>query len=875
MLWAVWLTLAAPSGAQEAGRVAGRATQAETGQSLVGAAISVDATSLSTITDAEGRFVLSRVPEGVQTLRLTFIGRKQQSQPVTVTAGETTVATFRAPVAAVALEGLTVLGSRAMVQAEALSRQKNAPNIVNVVASDQMGRFPDASAPEAVQRIPGVAIARDQGEGRYIQIRGGSAANTQAMFNGVQIPSPEGRERQIALDAVPVDILESIEVSKALLPDMDSDAIGGAVNLVTRRAPAARLASVELAGGFAPLRSEPAGSGAVTLGDRLGDGRFGFLLNGSWNRRAFGSDDVEPSYDLGSPGLGDDVLEELEVRHYSLERQRVGGTATLDYRIDETSSIGFTGIVTSLTDTEQRRRLVSVLENDALEWQHKNRQESLRTYSAALRGKHLLGSATLDYNAAWTRSLEHTPFDTEIASVLDGVGFSPSIDDPDYVRSSPSTLSGAYLFDAIEPASSDTEDTDMVGGMNVLLPFSLGGASGRLKFGAKVRDKTKFRAVTEEAYELASGDLTLGTDYGQPFDESLRYPGDYALPAVGTSPDQVTQFVAAHQGQLDREVVVEADTEDYDLDERVIAGYLMSEINLTADILLVPGVRYEHTRVLTSGFDFDSDTEVLTPLSDERSYGQIFPMAHLRWAVGPETNLRAAFTTSVQRPNFFDLVPYRVRDDPDLVVGNPDLEPTRSRAFDLLLERYDRRIGVMSAGLFYKRLSSPIFLFVEDNSQGGETEQPRNGESGWIRGAEVSVQRQLFAGLGIYGNYTFTDSEAELPTGRSVRLQGQADHMFNAALSFERAGFSTQVSVNYHNDYVVEYAEEDHEDVYIDNHLQLDLSAGYQVTPEGRLFLELVNLTNEPLVAYQGVRQRPIQMEYYRPWGRLGVRYVW
>jgi outer membrane receptor protein involved in Fe transport len=73
----------------------------------------------------------------------------------------------------------------------------------------------------------------------------------------------------------------------------------------------------------------------------------------------------------------------------------------------------------------------------------------------------------------------------------------------------------------------------------------------------------------------------------------------------------------------------------------------------------------------------------------------------------------------------------------------------------------------------------------------------------------------------------------------------------------------------------VEYAEEDHEDVYIDNHLQLDLSAGYQVTPEGRLFLELVNLTNEPLVAYQGVRQRPIQMEYYRPWGRLGVRYVW
>lgn len=130
-------------------------------------------------------------------------------------ADETLVADFSASVSAVALDGITVLGARAMVQAEALSRQKNAPNIVNVVASDQMGRFPDASAPDAVQRIPEVAIARDQGEGRYIQIRGGSAANTQVTFNGIQIPSPEGDVRQIALDAVPVDILESIEVSKA------------------------------------------------------------------------------------------------------------------------------------------------------------------------------------------------------------------------------------------------------------------------------------------------------------------------------------------------------------------------------------------------------------------------------------------------------------------------------------------------------------------------------------------------------------------------------------------------------------------------------------------------------------------------------------
>lgn len=869
------LGIGIPAAGQETGSVAGRAVQEGTGDPLVGAAVTVEGSALSVTTNASGRFVLPRVPAGSQRLTLTFIGHESQTRAVDVTGGGTAVVTFTVPVAAVALEGLTVIGARAMVQAEALSRQKNAPNIVNVVASDQIGRFPDASAPEAVQRIPGVALARDQGEGRYIQIRGGSAANTQVTFNGVQIPSPEGDVRQIALDAVPVDILESIEVSKALLPDMDADAIGGSVNLVTRSAPASRVLSVEATGGFAPIRDEPAGSGTITWGDRLSDGRFGFLLNGSWSRRDFGSDDLEPVYDLGDPGMGDDVLEEMEVRHYSLWRQRMGGTATLDYRLNETSSIALTGIYTNLTDTEQRRRLISVLEDDALEWQHKNREENLRSYGATLSGQHLVGTATLDYRAAVTRSEEDTPFDTEINSILEGVTFSPDIDDPDDVRSNPSTISGNYLFDAIEPASSTTEDTDRVAELNLSLPWQAGSTTGRLKFGAKVRDKTKVQELLEEAYELSDGALILGTDYGSPFGESLTYPGRYPLPAFGTTPGQVTGFVNRFRSQLDGEADLEADTEDYDLDERVLAGYVMAELNLTPSVLLLPGVRYEHTNVQTSGFDFDAEAETLTPVANEHDYGQLFPMVHLRWAVAPTTNVRGAFTTALQRPNFFDLVPYRVRDGDDLVLGNPDLEPTVSRGFDVLVEHYDDRIGVLSAGLFYKDLTDPIFLFTEENTGGGETEQPRNGESGWIRGVELAAQRRLGGGFGLYGNYTFTDSEAELPGGRLARLQGQADHVFNAALSFDRAGFSTQISANFHNDYVDEYAEEDFEDVYVDRRLQLDLSAGYTVTSRSHVFLELLNLTNEPFVAYQGVRERPIQMEYYQPWGRMGVRMAW
>lgn len=370
--------IALPLQAQEPGRVVGVARDAETGHPLPGAEIRISGGSLVVRADAEGRLVFPRVPSGSHEIVLSYIGREPAVDTVSVAGGNEVSLQMNARVLPVVLEGIDVRASRMMVQAEALSRQRTAPNIQNIVASDQFGRFPDASAPDAVQRIPGVSIARDQGEGRYIQIRGGSAANTLVTFNGIQVPSPEGDVRPIALDAVPVDILESIEVSKAILPDMDADAIGGAVNLVTKRAPSSRLFIVESSGGFSPLRSEPSGSGSFTLGDRSAGGGFGYILSGSYSRRNFGSDDLEPSYDFGDEGIEDDLLEELEIRHYSLWRERIGLNASLDFRLSETSSLGLTGIFSSMTDQEQRRNFVSVLEDDALEWLHKNREESLK-----------------------------------------------------------------------------------------------------------------------------------------------------------------------------------------------------------------------------------------------------------------------------------------------------------------------------------------------------------------------------------------------------------------------------------------------------------------------------------------------------------------
>ena len=889
-----FLAMAQEVAAQGASHVSGKVVEAESGRPLDGARVHLRRAGLAAITDAQGRFVFPRVSAGVDTVEVAYIGRQAQSRPITATGRPVSGVDFQLPVSVVQLAEVEVLGVMAKNQAEALNRQKNAANITNVVASDQMGRFPDASAPEAVQRLPGVAVARDQGEGRYIQIRGGSAANTQVTFNGNEIPSPEGEARQIALDAVPVDVLESIEVSKAITPDMDGDAIGGAVNLVTRQAPDVPTFSAELAGGYGTIRREPSLSGALTYGRRFADDRFGFLVSASGSRREFGSDDIEPEYDLGDPGLDDDALEGLDTRHYTLWRARIGATTALDWRIGDYSNISLTGIYSELQDDENRRRVVHAIEDGEISFGHKNRFEAMKLFNLALAGDHLLpGGIGVDYDLTLSRSSEREDYDWEAEFIQEDVTFDPDISDPANIQTNPTdgaVTDGTYTFDNILTGGDNTKNRDLTAALALTVPYHLGGkANGRFKFGGKIRDKDKDQDVTEIDNELVddADDIVLGTDIGGPFDYGSGFnPGPYPFPRNATSADDVIELPTRFSSSLESELNLEAQTNDYELDERVTSVFAMTELDLTQDLLLLPGVRYEHTDFTSVGFDFDPDAETLTPITAERSYGNVLPMVHLRYRLTPQTNLRAAFTTTIARPNFFDLVPFRLREDEDLVLGNPDLEATTSRNFDLLLEHYDRRIGVLSAGAFYKRLSNPIFLFTEDNDLGGATSQPRNVESAEIRGVEIAVQQQLrmlpspLDGLGVWANYTYTDSEAELPGGRTARLAGQAAHVFNTALSYERGGFSGQVSLNYNDSFVLEFgsdvvgAEERAEDIFLDKHLQLDLSSSYRFTQSASLFLELVNLTNEPFRTYQGSSVRPRQAEFYESWGRLGVRYT-
>lgn len=912
------LTLTCTTGlvhAQSYGTLLGTVVDSQTGESLPGANIIVEGTSYGTATSIDGTYLLPRVPAGELTITVSYVGYTPHTAQVTIIPDVATQ--YNAALAYVTIPGqeLVVVGARAQGQAMALTQQKNAPNISNIIAADQIGRFPDASAPDALQRIPAIGVQRDQGEGRFIQIRGASPQLTTVSFNGERIPSPEGDVRQIALDAIPTELLESIEVSKAITPNMDADAIGGAVNLITRRAPEQTLLAADFAGGLSPIRDQGSMKGSATIGTRSSNGKLGVLVNGALNHRNFGSDNIEPAYDFGddeAPLGGDDALEEIGVRYYSILRQRLGLNGALDYQLSSGSSLYLRGIFTQLKDEEQRQQVVHIIEDGELEYLHKARTEKLQTFNLSAGGEHLLSRGIqLDYHATFTRSSEDTPNDNELGWVQEDVSFDVSMDDPDAIRVTPQGDAlnnvSAFEFNELETESGYTKNTDYIGALNLTFPFELGAqATGSFKIGGKYRYKDKTQDVTLRAFELSDDgdDIFLSDGFGRSFSDVFdvdRFePGPYPLPARITDEDDVLNFNSRFNGSLEEDdgAAFEGDLEDYTASEQTVAAYAMTTLNLTPRLMVLPGVRYERTTLESTGFESEVEVEVeddevstdivgIREVQAENDYGYFFPMLHVRYRATENTNIRAAFTTALARPNFFDLAPYRIQDDDEVFIGNPDLDPSRSANFDLLVEHFMSSIGIVSAGVFYKQVQDPIVIFRQDVEENGvelEVSQARNGKSGYIWGIELAAQRQLrslpgvLSGLGLYGNYTFTQSEATLFDGSTSVFPGQAEHIFNVAVSYERGKFSSQLSLNYTGGFLEEYGDDGitpdrNTDIFVQERVGLDFSGSYNVSSGISVFVELLNLLNEPLELYQGNAARPIQREYYQRWGWIGVRY--
>jgi TonB-dependent receptor len=268
----------------------------------------------------------------------------------------------------------------------------------------------------------------------------------------------------------------------------------------------------------------------------------------------------------------------------------------------------------------------------------------------------------------------------------------------------------------------------------------------------------------------------------------------------------------------------------------------------------------------------------------------------------PNWIAKASITSSLARPNYYDLVPYQIinLEDNEIAVGNPELEPTTAINLDLIQEIYFEQIGMFSLGGFYKQLDNYIFTRqTRDVTVGGNTydvyERPENGEGALIYGAEIAFQRKFdflpgfLKDFGLFFNYTLTESEleGELPgaderaeendeygfSDDDIQLAGTANHMLNASLFYEVEDFTARLSLNYTSEYVDEYGSSAFFDRFYGEQLFLDFNAAYKILPTLRVFLEANNLTDQPLYYFQGVQNRIMQAEYYAPRFTLGFKY--
>jgi TonB-dependent receptor len=561
---------------------------------------------------------------------------------------------------------------------------------------------------------------------------------------------------------------------------------------------------------------------------------------------------------------------------------------SVDHSFGESSKFFVKGIFNQFDDQEYRRRRVDVVPDGEMERELKDRFESQRIISVATGADHGLANLMrLDWQVAYSYAQEDEPDAVYTNFLQEGITYDPNVSpdfiDPSNIQTNPTGEDiNQFLFDELTNEKNLTKDHIISAALNLGQPF----ASGLWKAGTKFKFRKKERDNNVFVYE-SDEDLFLANLRDPDFDVQTIIDGRYGIGNAFVGPDAARGLIGRLGGERD----IEEDLADYDGTENTYAAYGLTELNAGEKAAILVGARYEYVDTDFTSYelvlDEEGDIASVSPIEGTNDYGFFLPMFHFRYAVGPDSNLRAAFTRSYARPNFVDIIPTTLinQEDREIERGNPELNPTTSWNFDLMGEHYfSRTVGVVSAGFFYKRMNDNIFITrteIEREGRTFEVTEPQNLEGGKLLGVEIAYQNMIrfmpspLDGLGVYFNWTLADSTATLP-GRedlSDRLPGQAESVGNFALSYEKYGFTGRLSFNYHDDYLYEVGDDPIEDVYIDKHFQIDLSLSQRIASQWRLFAEIINLNNEPWRLYIGTPDRPVQEEYYSWWGTFGIKW--
>ncbi len=900
--------------AQGIGTLAGRVTDNNSQLALAGTRVSVQGTALETYTGDSGDYVLTGVPTGAQIVEFGYVGYGEQTQSVQVAAGATTRLNAAFAAEAVKLDKFVITGSL-VGTARAINQQRGAASLTSIVASDEIGRFPDQNAAESLQRLPGVSLYRDQGEGRFINLRGLNYIYTAVTLNGTPVASPELGDRAIALDVVPSDSLGALEVIKVPTPDMDAEGLGGTVNIRTKSAFDHTGQSLNLSAQtiYTKLTDEFGYKGNATFSDLYQDGKLGVIAAVTWQERKFGSYNYEEDgYSLRSATPGGPqffALNNLAFRDYVITRERYGVNGGIEYRPDTFTKLLVNASYNRFTDTEDRhlhnlpfeRGAVTAIDASSLtvsglsrprrDIRIREKDQELKTLSAGFEKQ--VDRWTFDGKAAWSEGIERRDGELTVRlrrSTADtGLRYAFSnLYDVKVDQLAGASITDPANYNAVDRIQLNVEkgtDTDSTLAFNAR--YDLENASRTyLKTGAVWRSKEKESRVNSTRY-AAPATFTFANLVGE---TNTDYPYGLAVPRL--SHDKVlTAFYGNLSAFTPTVQVADSLLEDWNSTEDVLAGYVMAGATFGSTQLMA-GVRIEYTEFETTGNQVRGT--VITPTAASRDYDHVLPGLHVRHEFSKNLIGRASYSGAIRRPAFAESAIFRsvADNDMDVIAGNPSLKALEATNWDASIEYYLPSLGVVSAAVFYKDIENFSYAYT---LPGGDPTLPTydlvtfaNGSSGTVQGAELAYQQQLrmlpapFDGLGFMANLTFADSSAKYPTrpGEKLPFIGQSDLTGNLALTYEKGGFFARLALNWRDAHLREdepIGSTVDDDRYIDDYYQLDLSASYRFRKNWEIFAEVTNLTNEPFRVYfnssNGQGPRFVQFEEYDVTASFGVRW--
>jgi TonB-dependent receptor len=788
------------------GIVSGHVTDSS-GSVLQGAELELQPGPAFTKTGAQGEYFFYSLVPGSYTLTVTYVGFAAFTKTINVTAGQTITVDAQMTVSSVKNEVL-VTAERASGEAEEVNRQRSADNILQVLTNDVITSLPNANIADAVGRLPSVTLERDEGEGKYVQVRGTEPRLTNATIDGVNIPSPESGVRQIKFDAIPADIVESVEINKTLQANMDADGIGGSVNLVTKTATERPTVSILGLGGIIPIEGGRNNyTTTATIGKRFGSSKkFGALGGFSYDWEGRGIDDVEPVPDISNFGTPQQQrwFDEMDIREYAYYRSRYGAAGSTDYQLGNGSNIYLRGLyslfhnfgdrwVYSLFDNTPGANLLvgnsCAPGNCAPSFNNSIRRPRYTIENLVLGGRHELTNTWFTWDVSGSFASEN---DNGYGGGTFGV---PNVS----TYTSPCTYDATATGNSLRPRWSqacyteaynsnllDLNDLNISRGKTAQTNLQVAGAMGRryhigshlatLEIGGKFRNAHKYDHSYADDYAIPTVGLTNPnasnpndfapgaailpvSQFQMPFHNPSYYDGTYPLgPFANYYKTQA--YVFANPNQFVFTTGAAGAGNFYQYVEQVSAGYVMNTLDFSK-FRFTAGVRVEGTNLDALGWqpgctDPTACPVIIQPglnLKTGGDYTKVLPSASLRYALNSNDDFRLVFSRGLSRPDpqdiaqSFSITP-AAGGKGNISLGNPNLSAETAYNYDFLFEHYMNTFGAIQAGVFFKSLYDPIVQTSHEVTN--YTPPPPYNSSGYV--GDYIISQPLNAGAAhLYG----------------------------------------------------------------------------------------------------------------------------